>query len=178
MLEQMGIDENLLRQVLAKGPPLDSDLSNEEVIDKALAVLKGQLQLKDVRGITDQEMEAAYANGYAMFRAGNYEKAEAMFSFLATFDTMEKKYWTALGATRFNQQKFDDAINAYSQAVMIDVDDPALLIKLAQCHLGRGDKETAAGALEAAQEIASGKPEHAKHLGRIDAMLDLLRGTA
>ncbi len=175
-MEELGIDEGMLRKLLAEGPPLDSDLSNEEVVDKALAVLKGQLMLKDVRGITDEEMEAAYANGYNMFRAGNYERAESMFSFLATLDTLEKKYWTALGACRFNQKHYHNAIAAYSQAVLLDVEDPGLLIKIAQCQLGLGEKETAMGVLESALEFAGDNPKHAAGKAKAQALLDLLQG--
>lgn len=175
-MEDLGIDEAQLRRVLAEGPPLASGLSNEEVVETAMAVLNGELQLKDVKGLTGDEMEAAYANGYTMFQAGNYGKAEGIFEFLATFDNQMKKYWTALGACRFNMENYYGAMAAYSVAVLIDVDDPALLMKIAQCRMAVGEKDVAAGALEAALEVAGDKAEHAEAKHKAEAVLKLLQG--
>lgn len=175
MLEELGIDEATLRKALAEGPPLVDGMTNEEAVDTTMKLVKGELQLKHIRGITDEEMEAAYANGFNIFQGGNFEKAEKMFEFLATLDNQEKKYLTALGACRFNQKNYIGAIAAYSVAVMIDVDDPGLILKVAQCHLGLGDKETAMGALEAALEVAGDKPEHATAKSQCQALMDVLK---
>ena len=175
-MEQFDIDEAQLRKLLAEGPPLASGLSNEEVVETAMAVVNGELQLKDVKGLTDEEMEAAYANGYNIFQAGNYRKAEVIFEFLVTFDNQTKKYWTALGACRFNMKNHFGAMAAYSTAALIDVEDPGLLMKIAQCRLALGEKEVAAGALEAALEVAGEKPQHAEAKVKAEAMLKLLQG--
>lgn len=175
-MEHLGIDETMLREILKNGPPLDSDMSNEEAVEKAMSVVNGEMQLKDIKGITDEEMEAAYANGYNMFRAGSYEKAEEMFMFLGTFDNGVKKYWTALGACRFNMKNYMGALMAYTQAALLDVDDPELLIKVAQCRLSLGQKDAAIGGLEAAIEFAGDKPQRAGAREKAEAILSLLQG--
>lgn len=175
-MEHLGIDESQLRRILKEGPELISGISNDEAVETAMAVVKGEMELKDVKGITDEEMEAAYANGYNLFQAGNYEKAEGFFEFLATFDRLNKKYWMALGACRFNKKDHDGSLAAYSIAAMIDVEDPGLLLKIAQCRLAMGEKDTAVGVLEAAVELAENKPEHAEGLAKVKSLLELLTG--
>ena len=169
-----GIDEALLKKALIDGPALSDDIPNEELVEAALDVVGGRAQLKDIKGLTDEEMEASYANGYSVFRAGNYHKAEDIFMFLCTMDNCEKKYWTALGAARFNMGNHYGALLAYSQAALLDI-EPALMIKVAQCRLALGDKELAEGCLDAAVELAGDAPDHAQDKARAEAMLSLLQ---
>ncbi len=175
MLEQLGIDEAELRRMMIEGDQLAEGVPNEEAADKAISIIKGEMQLKDVKGLTDDEMEATYANGFNMFQAGNYKKASQIFEFLVMFDNGEKKYWTALGATMFNLRNYNGALTAYSSAVLIDV-DPKLLVKIAQCHLALDAKEIASGALEAAIELAGEDEEHAQTKVQAQALFDLLNG--
>lgn len=167
--------EAAVRETVKNGPKLISGMTNDEAVDVAMSVLKGERRLRDVRGLTDDHMEAAYAQGFNFFRAGAYAKAEEIFGFCVTFDPFEDKYWKALGATRFNTKEFAGALNAYINAAKMDVSDPDIVIRIAQCHIGLGDKETAAGALEAAIELADMQPEKfADRKARAEALLKLI----
>ncbi|MEM6546636.1 MAG: SycD/LcrH family type III secretion system chaperone [Pseudomonadota bacterium] len=173
MENAIDIDEATLLEAIEGMEPLADGLSNEELVKISMALLKGEMQLKHVKGLTDEEMEAVYAQGYSLFRSGNYPKAEEVFTFLATFDNAERKYWTALGAVRFNQKNYDGAVMAYAQAAILNV-DADLLVKVAQCHLGIGERETARDALEAAVEFAGEDEGQAPLKARAEAMLGLL----
>ncbi len=169
--------EQALREAIVNGPKLSSDMTNEEAVDVAMSIVKGERTLRDIKGLTDDEMEAAYSQGYSYFQSGAYAKAEDVFSFLVTFDPFQDKYWKALGACRYNVKDYVGAINAYIQAAAIDVSDPELVIKVAQCRLGMGEKDVAIGALEAAVELAEMEPEkHAAKKQKAEALLELLQG--
>ena len=64
--------------------------------------------------------------------------------------------------------------NSFSK-VMAEGDDPKAPMRLAECHIALGDKETAAGAYEVALEIAGDKPEFVTERQHAQAVLDLLR---
>jgi type III secretion system low calcium response chaperone LcrH/SycD len=175
-MEISGIDENELRELLVRGTQLVKGQANEDVVDVALGVIKGEIQYKDIQGITEQEMEAAYAKAYASFQAGSYARAESLFEFLVTFDNGTRKYWTALGACRFNMGKYENALACYSSAIVLDVRDPGLMIKIAQCHIALRRRDEAAAALEVALELTEDEPaRYRAETERAAAMLALLQ---
>jgi type III secretion system low calcium response chaperone LcrH/SycD len=117
---------------------------------------------KDAHAISDEEMEAIYSVAYNLYENGKYDDALQVFKFLCFFDHMEKKYWLGLGAVRQMLRQYDDAVNAYSMAAMLDIDDPAPASHAADCLLLAGKKEEAESALnfvlEFAPETEQGKP--------------------
>lgn len=175
--DTMDIDADMLRKAIDEMGGLESDLSTEEAVEMTLAVMRGEMQLRHVRGISDEEMEAAYAQGYGMFRAGNLTKAEEIFAFLATLDNGERKHWTALGAVRFNQKNHLGALMAYAQASVLKV-DADVLVKVAQCRVGLGDRESAMEALEGAIEYAGDDPGQARTKAQAEALIGLLAKAA
>jgi len=117
---------------------------------------------KDAHGITDEEIEAIYSVAYNLYENGKYDDALQVFKFLCFFDHLEKKYWLGLGAVHQMLKQYDDAVNAYSMAAMLDIDDPAPASHAADCLLLAGKKEEAESALnfvlEFAPENEQGKP--------------------
>lgn len=175
--DTMDIDEAMLRKAIDEMGGLQSGMPTDELVAQTMAVMRGETQLRHVRGVSDEEMEAAYAQGYGIFQSGNLEKAEEMFGFLVTLDNGMRKYWTALGAVRFNRKNYVGALLAYAQASMMEI-DADLLVKVAQCRLGMGERQLAMDALEGAIEYAGGDPAQARHKAQAEALMSLLSEAA
>ena len=174
-VEPIQLDERTLRDKMAQLEDLMPDVSNADVADTVIGLMQGTVQFKDVQGFSDDNMEALYTVAYNAVQAGAFEKAEKLFRFLALFDNSQEKYWNGLGLSLFNQGNYDGALQAYSMATLLNIDDPLVPMRLAECHLALGDIETAVGTLEVALEVAGDNPEHAAAREHAEGLLGLLR---
>lgn len=126
---------------------------------KALEVLSAGGTLKDVRGLSREDLETIYAIGYNLYNQAQYEKAEPMFQFACFYEHTEARYWVALGNCRMMAKKYQPAIDAYGMGYALDLANPWPVIQTAICYLALQDKGQAAEALKLAdQTIASGTP--------------------
>lgn len=131
--------------------------------DIAALMEAGVTTIRDVKGISDDEMDAVYTVGYNHYVIGHFEEAEAIFKFLVLFDHLNEKYWIALGACRQAQKKFKEALEAYTMVVgNLDVKNYKASYYAAECLLALGDKENAANALTCVREFADVKTEEGR----------------
>ena len=75
-------------------PPSQAQAAAE--IDAWMATLQ-QPVLRDLKGITDEEMEALYALAYHHYQAGHRQEALQRFKLLVTLDPLEQRFWLGLG---------------------------------------------------------------------------------
>lgn len=106
------------------------------------------MTVKDLKKITDQEMEAIYSVGYNYYRHGKYKEAKSIFSLLCKYDQYEPKYWIGVGSTQQMLKNYKQAIDAYSFAVMLNPLDPKVHRYVTDCFLALKDYEKAQGSLE------------------------------
>ena len=149
-------------------------VSNERVINNAIAALKGELVMKDAHGISDDALEAIYSIAYNEFQAGKFDAAHTLFVFLCMFDHLNKKYWMALGACRFSNQDYIGAGGAYVAAGLIDDCDPTPPLRAADCYLAGGDIETAIEALKHGVKLCGDDPKHAESKKRAQSVQQIL----
>lgn len=112
------------------------------------------LTIRDLKGLSDEDMEAIYAIGYSHFQAGKFDEAEKMFKALVLLDHLEKKYWFAFGGVCEAKRDFARALQAYQTCAFLDIDNPKPQYHCAVCHLALGDKENAINALDALEDYA------------------------
>ena len=105
--------------------------------------------IKELKGITNNEMEAVYSLAFNYYRTGKFEEAEKLFSFLALFDHLNPKFWMGVGAVRQVRKDFSGAVQAYGYASFLDISNPKPQLHAAECFLAMGDKRNAASSLEA-----------------------------
>jgi type III secretion system low calcium response chaperone LcrH/SycD len=133
--------------------------------------------LRDLRGITKEQMEAIYSVAYNLYRAGKHEEAEKVFRFLCFFDHLEKKFWMGLGASQQALKKYGPAIDAYSYASILDIHDPRPPLQAADCYIAMGNQEKAESALTAAIEFSGSQPQMKAFKERATTLLNLLKKT-
>ncbi len=123
-------------------------------------------------------MEVVYAAAYNYFQSGKYAEAEPIFAFLCFNDLFEKKFWLGLGACRQMLGQYDEAVQAYGMAAVLDVEDPDVHLHAADCLLAKGDLEGADSALSAASHWAGDNPTFAATRSRAETILDIMQQNA
>lgn len=140
---------------------MENDTKNtaEEMIDvkqieECVKTIAEGGTVRDLKGLTDAEMEVIYSMGYNFYKTGNYEDADKVFRYLVYLDHTCQKYWIALGSVLQARRIFDQAVTAYGYAGFLDLNNPKPQYYSAQCFLALGDKASAESALNALEEFA------------------------
>ena len=142
-------------------------ITEEKIAAAAKAFIKDGATLKEVRGITNDELEAVYSLGFGYYNTGRFEDAQKLFEFLVLFDHLSTKYWFALGAVQQARKDFQKAIVSYGYSSFLDLENPKPQFHAAECYLALGDKANAASAILALEtycptDTESGREYRAK----------------
>lgn len=136
---------------------------SKELIEEAAKKIAGEMStIRELKGITDAEMESVYSLGFNYYRTGNIENAEKVFKFLVIFDHFNPKYWVGMGAVLQVKKQFHGAITAYAYASFLDIRDPKPQYHAAECYLALGDRANAASALAALERFAPAGTQRAR----------------
>ena len=139
--------------------PFDPSQLTADKIAEAAKMLAEMGTIRELKGITDAEMEAIYSLGYSFYNTGRYDDAEKVFRFLILFDHLNPKYWTGMGAVQQIKKLYTDAITSYGYASFLDLDNPKPQYFAAECFLAMGDKDNALSALAALEEFCPKESE-------------------
>lgn len=140
----------------------DKPVSGEKIVDMARAFIEEGGTIGMVRGFSDTDLEEFYSAAYALYDHGKYEKAQTLFRFLCLHDHLRKRNWMGFGATCQVQQKFNDAVTAYSVAVMLDHRDPWPHLHAGECYMSVRNWGDARNALRAALGFAGNKTKYSR----------------
>lgn len=146
----------------------------EGVGDIVIGLITGDVTLRDVQGLTDDQLEVVYATAFNHFKVGRVEKAEQLMNFLCLFEPRTAKHWTGLGAVRMSRENYDGAIFAYGMAARIDINAPRPPFRIAEAFMAKGNKDGAREALELAIENAGDDEKFEDIRERAQALLALL----
>ena len=125
-----------------------AQLTEAQITESAKKFTEGAT-IKELRGISNNELEAVYSLAFNYYRSGKFDEAEKLFNFLALFDHLNQKYWIGVGAVRQVKKDFSGAVQAYGYASFLDLANPKPQLHAAECFLAMGDKRNAASSLEA-----------------------------
>ncbi|MGC8718448.1 MAG: SycD/LcrH family type III secretion system chaperone [Thermodesulforhabdaceae bacterium] len=152
------------------------DLTQEQMQDIVTAVVKGEMTLQEVKGFTDEQMEAIYSIGYNLYQAGKYNDAVQVFTWLGIFNPFVSKYWLGLGASLQMIKDFENALNAYAvAAITSEPEDPVPHLHAGECYVGMGDIEEAGKAFQMAADFSKDKPKYAKTYQKALAFLEIIK---
>lgn len=130
--------------------------------------------LADIKGLSNDELEAVYTVGYNLYTGGKFDEAVKVFQFLCFFSHLTKKYWMALGGCWHMLKEHAKAVEAYSVAGMLDISDPRPASLAADSHLALGNRDAAISGYTAAVEFAADAPQYATVKERAAGLLELL----
>ncbi len=149
-----------------------SQIDFEKVVDD---LMSGKTTLADMRGFSEEEIEAIYSLAYNIFENGKYEDALKIFQFLCLFSHLDERFWLGAGACYQQLKEFEKAVEAYSMVAMMDVENPIPPLQAAMCYLSMEDFDKAESGCEAAIHWSGDKDEHATTKARADALLSAVR---
>jgi len=129
-------------------------ITKQQIEDAAKKFVKDGATLKEVKGISNEELEAVYSLGFGYYRTGKFEDAQKLFEFLVLFDHLSAKYWFALGAVQQAQKNYEKAVASYGFSSFLDLENPKPQYHAAECFLALGDKANAASAILALEQYA------------------------
>lgn len=143
--------------------------------EAARKIIEAGATVKELKGITNEEMEAVYSLAFNFYRTGKYDDAEKIFNFLALFDHLNPKFWMGVGAVRQVKKNYEGAVQAYGYASFLDLHNPKPQFHAAECYLAMGDKRNAASALEALKEFCpTDTPEGREYLAKGEKLRELV----
>ena len=129
--------------------------NTKAAVETAVRRMMGSMAtVREIKGISDGEMEALYSLGYNFYRTGNLENAGKVFQFLVLYDHFNPRYWIAMGALCQTKKRYMEAITAYAYASFLDIRDPKPQYHAAECYLAAGDRANALSAIAALEEFA------------------------
>ncbi len=106
--------------------------------DRMNAWVKGEISLQELHGISGPEMLEMAVSGFAMYEQGRYGEAKVIFEGLAALDPAESYYRTALGAIHLAQEKFDEALAEFDEAIKVNDKDLAAYVNRGEVRLRKG----------------------------------------
>ena len=127
-------------------------IDTAKIADGVKTLIEKEATLKQLKGVTNDELEAVYSLAFGHYQTGKYEEAHKLFQFLVLFDHLNAKYWFGLGATQQALKDFQNAAVSYGYCSFLKLDNPKPQLHAAECFLALGDKRSAASALEALNE--------------------------
>ena len=120
-----------------------------KIANDVQTLIEKRATLKQMKGVSNEELEAVYSLAFGYYQTGKYEEAHKLFQFLVLFDHLNAKYWFGLGATQQALRDFQNAAVSYGYCSFLKLDNPKPQLHAAECFLAMGDKRNAASSLEA-----------------------------
>ena len=127
-------------------------IDTEKIAEGIRSLVRDKATLKQIKGVTNDELEAVYSLAFGYYRTGKYDDALKLFKFLVLFDHLNAKFWFGLGATQQAVKDYQGAVASYGYCSFLNLENPKPQFHAAECFLAIGDKRNAASALEALNE--------------------------
>ncbi|GAW47205.1 SycD/LcrH family type III secretion system chaperone (plasmid) [Photobacterium damselae subsp. piscicida] len=143
--------------------------------EELLSFLEEGGTLKILHDISADTIEHIYAVGYKFFQSGKVEQAAKVFQLLSMLDHYQARFFIGLGAARQELGEYLQAIDAYSYAALVDINDPRPPFHSAECHLKLEQLTEAESGFYSAKKMSAGKSEYADLHQRADIMLEAVR---
>ena len=151
-----------------------TDLSQMRA-EELLSFLEEGGTLKMLHDVSADTIEHIYAVGYNFFQSGKIEQAAKVFQLLSMLDHYQARFFIGLGAARQELGEYLQALDAYSYAALMDINDPRPPFHSAECHLKLEQLTEAESGFYSAKEMSAGKSEYADLHQRADIMLEAVR---
>ncbi len=143
--------------------------------EELLSFLEEGGTLKMLHDVSADTIEHIYAVGYNFFQSGKIEQAAKVFQLLSMLDHYQARFFIGLGAARQELGEYLQAIDAYSYAALVDINDPRPPFHSAECHLKWEQLTEAESGFYSAKEMSAGKSQYADLHQRAGIMLEAVR---
>lgn len=125
-------------------------------------------------GITDDELEAVYAQGYQDLEQGLLDDALGHLSFLVGQAPWDRRFQYSLGLCQQHRGEYASAGSFYANALMLDATDALSAFRMGECLAAQDDREAARDAFEAAITLSALGADQQQVRGFAESALDQL----
>lgn len=157
------------------------DMTKEEGVSEGMRELKktyltqssGKLNLADLAGFSDDELNACYAMACQKISVGDLDEATKLFVLLCVLAHDRAKHWRGLGLTFHRRKIYESANIMYNLALRRDPDDIISRAFNAECLLWMNKRVQARTEAELAIALGqkSTKRDDVAYLRRAEAVL-------
>lgn len=120
---------------------------------------KKKTTLREIRGYSDEEMQAISQAGYFYLMQGKNDEARVLFEGLIAVDPGNDFYYRALGVAFQKMGDDERALKQFSYAVQINPGSPYSYVNWAEILISRGEPQQAEPKLRLALERMGPKDE-------------------
>ena len=118
----------------------------------SLFIAKGGT-VKQLRSISQEQLESIYQQGYSQFETGHYKEALTIFRYLALMDHHDSRFFLAMGLSLSHLNKNAAAVAAFDYASRSSNKDPRPLLAMAESFIQLKQKTLASQALNSALNV-------------------------
>lgn len=133
---------------------------------------KGQVSLKQIVGLSDEELYAIATQGYLLFLQGKTEGARVIFEGLVACDPKNAYYYRALGAIYWRLKEPQRALKQFTYAIRVAPRDVSAYVNRAEIFVAQKQWIEAREDLALARKFAG--PNDLALVNKANAMLQLI----
>ncbi|TKK37737.1 CesD/SycD/LcrH family type III secretion system chaperone [Pseudomonas fluorescens] len=115
-----------------------SEQEQDRVAQKVVQAVFDGVPLKDLRGVSNEQMDSLYAFAHEFYEQGRLDDAEKFFHFLCIYDFYNPQYWMGLAAVHQLKQNYQKAVDLYAVAFAQGKHDYRPMLYTGQCQLALG----------------------------------------
>jgi type III secretion system low calcium response chaperone LcrH/SycD len=139
-----------------KLPVSKSDVKAEEAF-KAL-ITKG-IPLYFTYGLTQEHLDVLFETAYNLYYEKKYKEALSVFARITILNHFDKRGWIGSGVCWQILHRYNDAIDCYSRASLIDIKDPLPIFHAIECYIALKMNSDANSALEVIKPLIKDNPK-------------------
>lgn len=109
--------------------------------------------MQGLLGLSEKTMDALHQAGTRYFENGLFEEAKAVFWMLLALSPLRHTLWIALGFTAKQSGHIKEALDYFTNAILLAPEDLIPYMQAAECHLALHEKTLAEHTLKGALEI-------------------------
>jgi len=103
--------------------------------------------------LSNKDLETLYSRAYSLYQSGDYAKSKVVFHQLTAAKPLKQTYWLGLGACFQLEKNYEQALQAWGMASILDGHDPTPHFHAAQCCFALDDTEQGWNALKASKAL-------------------------
>ena len=134
----------------------------------------GGIGTGELLGIGQEQQEQLYAFASMLYESGQHEQACDVFAYLCRVQPTEVRFVKALGMARQMAKQYEGALDAYSVAVVQDIEDAEVSIHAAECLLHMEDIGRARAAVKSANLQTESRPVSEELRRKLQTLEDAL----
>jgi tetratricopeptide (TPR) repeat protein len=154
---------------MAEDKHIEGDQVRERLQKLVAQWSKGQVTLKQIVGLSDEELYAIASQGYLLFLQGKTESARVIFEGLVACDPKNAYYYRALGAIYWRLKEPQKAIKQLTYAIRVAPRDVSAYVNRAEIYVSQAQWVLAKEDLAAARRHAG--PNDAALVNKASAIL-------